>query len=153
MKINEVKNLEELAGFAKKYLGNLEVEAEESKASVVTLSGDLGAGKTTFVQRLAKELGVVEVVQSPTFTIYKVYSTQNEKFKSLVHMDAYRIEEESELKPLNFFALLKEPNTLICIEWPEKIKSAIPPGAFTLTFEHAGLDENSRKITEDRFGE
>lgn len=145
MKKIEILNLDELNAFALDFLASLEKSLAENAATVVTLTGDLGAGKTTFVQKLATALGVREVVQSPTFTIFKIYDTEHKLFKTLVHMDAYRIEDISELRPLNFYEILKSPNTLFCIEWAEKIKAAIPTSAVSLTFDHQSID--SRVVT------
>jgi len=120
-------------------------ESSQSEATVLTLSGNLGAGKTTLVQALACALGVVESVQSPTFVVMKQYRTNNATFTNLVHIDAYRIEDSTELETLHFSALLTQPSTLICIEWPEHIAGAIPASAQRLQL-HV-LDEQSRKIT------
>jgi tRNA threonylcarbamoyladenosine biosynthesis protein TsaE len=104
----------------------VETIPQRERATVLALSGDLGAGKTTFVQQLAKYLGVTEPVTSPTFTILKRYETNDKKFTTLFHMDAYRLESEAELEPLQFSELFDLPNTIICIEWAEKIQSALP---------------------------
>ena len=115
------------------------------KAVVVALSGNLGAGKTTFVQMLAKKLGIKEKVTSPTFTIFKVYEINDqENFSRLIHMDAYRIEDLSELKPLRFFELLEDKSNLLCIEWSEKIISALPKNIIKIHIEI--LDGGQRKI-------
>lgn len=110
------------------------------EATILVLTGDLGAGKTTFTQILAKQLGVKEVVQSPTFTIMKFYDTADSVFKQFIHMDAYRIEDILELKPLGLVELLKQPNTLICIEWGERIREALPQEITTLTINHQSSD-------------
>jgi tRNA threonylcarbamoyladenosine biosynthesis protein TsaE len=109
--------------------------SDSNKATVVALLGDLGVGKTTFVQSIAKELGVTELLTSPTFTILKRYETNNHKFKHLIHMDAYRIESKDELGPLRFEIMLQKPETLICIEWADKIESALPSDTHTFLLE------------------
>lgn len=119
-----------------------------SGATVLVLSGDLGAGKTTFTQALAARLGVLDVVQSPTFTIMKFYNTTDTDFKQLIHMDAYRIENISELKPLRFAELLKRPETLICIEWGERIAEVLPKEKISLTINHQSSD--MRLVTIER---
>lgn len=99
-----------------------------STASLVTLAGDLGAGKTTFTQQLAQQLGITEPVVSPTFGIMKSYELHDHpQFDRLVHIDAYRIEDISEAGPLRFEELFQAPRTLICLEWPEHIASILPP--------------------------
>ncbi len=95
-------------------------------AVVVTLSGDLGAGKTALTKVIASQLGVAETVGSPTFVVMRAYDTTDTDFTRLYHMDAYRIESETELVPLRFRELLSESHVLICIEWPEHIVSVIP---------------------------
>lgn len=114
-------------------------------ATVLALSGDLGAGKTTFVQLLAKQLGVIEVVTSPTYLIMRQYETKSSAFPGLVHMDAYRIDDLSELGPLRFSEILATPGLLLCIEWAEKIAAALPKAHQKLTFSVG--KEDTRTIT------
>lgn len=85
---------------------------------ILTLSGPLGAGKTSFVQALAKELGAKRVPKSPTFAMLHAYDI---KAGRLLHVDAYRIEDERDLLPLDLEDELLEPGTLLVIEWPEHI--------------------------------
>lgn len=103
-------------------------------ATIVGLVGDLGTGKTTFTQLLAKELGVSELVTSPTFLIMRSYKTTHPRFETLVHMDAYRIENVSELPPLGFSELLTDPTKLIVVEWADRIRNSLPPSTQYLTF-------------------
>ncbi|MEX0930847.1 MAG: tRNA (adenosine(37)-N6)-threonylcarbamoyltransferase complex ATPase subunit type 1 TsaE [Candidatus Paceibacterota bacterium] len=110
-------------------------------AVVLALSGELGTGKTTFVQTLARILGVKEVVTSPTFTIMKSYKTNNPRFKTLIHIDAYRIESIDEMRVLGFEALLQTNDTLLCIEWPERIHQLIPSDTVQILF---ALQEDTR---------
>lgn len=114
-------------------------------ARVITLSGDLGAGKTTFTQELAKKLGVVDVVTSPTFVIMRIYATTHHLFTRLVHIDAYRIESIREIEVLHILELFDDPKTIVCIEWPEKIKDVIPSHAVALTLTE--LTNNERVLT------
>lgn len=104
-----------------------------TKATVLALSGDLGAGKTTLVQKLASTFGVSDTVTSPTFVIMKFYETTSAVFSQLIHMDAYRLDDSTELRPLGFTELLTEPDTLICIEWAERIKAALPTNVLPVT--------------------
>lgn len=114
------------------------------KAIVVGLSGDLGAGKTTLVQALAKTLGVTETVTSPTFVIAKWYETNDLTWKTLIHIDAYRIEDEEELTVLGWEEMINTPETLIVVEWPEKIKGSLPPETIQVMITHK---DDSRHIT------
>lgn len=106
------------------------------KACVVCLEGDLGAGKTTLTQIIAKQLGVVDTVQSPTFVIKKTYKTNSPLFKNLVHMDAYRLENDPTVHTLRLDEDFAAPETLMMIEWPSMIKSIIPDGAVYITINH-----------------
>ena len=135
--------LSELPAFVDEFLANL--HASKENATVLALQGDLGAGKTTFVKALAKKLGVSETVTSPTFTIFQIYDTADTEWNKLIHMDAYRIDDRDELKPLRFAELLQEPETLFCIEWAEKLGDAIPVNTIKLSFS-ATEDEEMRII-------
>lgn len=133
-----ISSLPELEDYAKNVLE--EVSAlPRSGAVVLALQGDLGAGKTAFVKALAKQLGVVEHVTSPTFVIMKSYEgrgARGESFKTLVHIDAYRLESAHELEVLGWNELIADPDALIAIEWPEKVPGAMPAGAVWLEFKH-----------------
>ncbi len=105
-------------------------------AMVVALLGELGTGKTAFVQQVAYVLGVVDSITSPTFVIQKSYTTSDEDFKTLVHIDAYRIEDLKELSVLGFEKLLQKPHTLVLIEWANRIESLLPTDALCVSFLH-----------------
>jgi tRNA threonylcarbamoyladenosine biosynthesis protein TsaE len=137
---------EELDSFSAEVLEVLKERAVDGSI-VLALSGDLGAGKTTFVQALGRQLGIVEDITSPTFTIMKGYETTDDTFSQLVHIDAYRIEDESELGPLRFSEIITQPNTLICIEWAELIKGALPWNLVQLTL--SIKDETARTVLID----
>lgn len=122
----KIQTLPDWDSFAEELLSHFRVINEGTGPAVLVLSGDLGAGKTTFTQVLARKLGVREMVQSPTYTIMKKYETTDPDFASLVHMDAYRIEDVSELGPLRFAEVLGLPKTLLCIEWGERIRDLLP---------------------------
>lgn len=115
---------------------------------IVALYGELGSGKTTFVQGLAKGLGIEKRITSPTFTIihsYKLKSTsQNLKPNKFFHIDLYRTENISELRELGINELIDGKN-IIVIEWAEKMKELLPEKRIDIFFEY--LDENKRKIT------
>jgi len=116
----------------------------EAGSAVLALHGDLGAGKTTFVQEIARQLGVIETVTSPTFVIMKTYETESEHFEMLVHIDAYRIESLEEARPLKLAEVLVAPRTLVCIEWAERIAELLPKNTINLAL--TVIDESTRKI-------
>ncbi len=141
-----IKNLSELSIFSKslfEYLSNNECE----KARTIALSGDLGAGKTTLVQLLAKELSISEMVTSPTFTIMKIYPIDNHPlFKRLVHIDAYRIDEIDELRPLRLEDILVDKTNLVCIEWAERIASVLPTNTIKITIKNNPSEEREISV-------
>jgi tRNA threonylcarbamoyladenosine biosynthesis protein TsaE len=106
---------EGLQDFAHEFVADLPPRGPQ--AYVVGLQGGLGAGKTTFVQMVAKELGVAESVTSPTFVIAQNYTTSHPVFQHLVHMDAYRL---TPLEPdtIGFASALADPSNLIRVEGP-----------------------------------
>ena len=101
--------------------------------TILALQGDLGAGKTTFVQGLAKELGIREVLQSPTFTFCQIYEGSCE----LVHFDLYRLNKESDFLLLGFEEQF-DSKGIVVIEWPERIATLIPKTALLVTLAHSG---------------
>ena len=116
-----------------------------SGATLVTLTGELGAGKTAFVKAVAKAFGVEEVVNSPTFVLEKIYGLPKGPFKRLIHIDAYRLEKGEDLAPLGFDELMQDSGNLVMLEWPERVAGALPKPvrALTLTVE----PDNTRTIS------
>ena len=139
------KSPEETNQIASDFLNTLE---PISKATVVALQGELGAGKTAFAQEVGKILGVAENMRSPTFVIEKIYSINFNNFKRLIHVDAYRLEKESELLHLGWEDLIKEPENLVLIEWPENVAGVIPEDARRISFEF--IDDATRRISFDK---
>jgi tRNA threonylcarbamoyladenosine biosynthesis protein TsaE len=136
-------NLTEVATVARRALGAWESSPE--RATVVGLVGDLGAGKTTFVQALARELGVREPVTSPTFVLEKRYPLSGQAFRHLVHLDAYRLNTPDELIKIGWADLLAEAETLVLVEWADKITPILPRDAQLVKFKF--VDETTREIT------
>jgi tRNA threonylcarbamoyladenosine biosynthesis protein TsaE len=119
-----------------------------STATILALSGELGAGKTAFVKGLAKALGVRGVATSPTFVLLKKYRVAPSKtaqtgFHQLIHGDFYRLKNPADLAALKWSELLLEPKNLIVIEWPEQV-GGLGKKAKTISFKH--LNENEREI-------
>ncbi len=134
-------SLTETENFAKEFLNNLK---PSESATVVGLSGDLGSGKTTFVQAVARLLGVAEKVNSPTFVLMKRYTLHSIRYTSLIHIDAYRLENGSDLEKLRISEIFAEPKNLVFIEWPEIVQSALPKNIQILKFRF--VDETTREI-------
>lgn len=144
MKKWHVKEVGELEAVAKEVLTVLKERQDGSTAAVLALHGDLGAGKTTFMQTLARELGVSDTVVSPTFVIMKLYETTDETFPNLAHIDAYRIEDADEMRPLRFTELLEQPDAIIAIEWAEHISELLPEHSLHLSI---AIEGEERTIT------
>ncbi len=127
--------------------------AEELRGGeIICLAGDLGAGKTTFAQGLLKGLKIKGPYTSPTFAIVKEYKI-NLKFKisnlkllSVYHIDAYRITAK-DLLELGFGDFVGKKNTVVILEWPEKVKKIIPEDAVWINFRW--VNEKAREITFD----
>lgn len=129
---------------------------------ILALYGDLGSGKTTFVQGLAKGLGIQKRIISPTFVIIRVYdskfkrqnakvkpclpagrtTTQNLKF--FYHIDLYRTESLGDINRLGIMEIINNPENIVAIEWAEKIKSLLPKERIDIKCDY--IDENKRKI-------
>jgi len=111
--------------------------------TVLLLEGELGAGKTCFVRGLCEGLGGdPSQVNSPTFVIMQEYEIAQRR--RLVHVDAYRLAGEEELETIGWDELLKDTHAIIAIEWPSRIKNAIPEGAISILIDHIDID--SREI-------
>ncbi len=124
-----IRNLTELETEAWRFAGSFAPQKEG--ATLVTLSGELGAGKTAFTQEVARALGIEDTVTSPTFVLEKIYALPKlghpmSKFERLVHIDAYRLESGKELIPLGFDELMEDAGNLILLEWPEKVADMLP---------------------------
>jgi len=117
---------------------------ESTHTHIIALEGDLGSGKTAFVKNIATILGVTERVASPTFVIQKIYSVHARGFETMVHIDAYRIEHEDEMKTIGWDAIIANQKNLILIEWPERLLGLIPPNTIHVVFKW--IDETTRAI-------
>ncbi len=107
--------------------------------TVLALSGQLGAGKTTFVQGLAEGLGITEPVQSPTFILLNLY-------EGLAHFDLYRLKTADDFTALGFHEYFHS-GVLCAIEWPERIQELLPPGTVHIHFEYAANGGRIANIT------
>ena len=126
---------------AKKILKN----RQNKKAQVLALYGDLGAGKTTFLQGFAKGLGIKERVLSPTFVIFKKFKIQDSFFNLFYHVDCYRLKDSKDLLGLGFEEFSSNSKNIIAIEWAEIIEDILPENKISIHFEFK--DEKKRIIT------
>ncbi|MBI4407208.1 MAG: tRNA (adenosine(37)-N6)-threonylcarbamoyltransferase complex ATPase subunit type 1 TsaE [Candidatus Kerfeldbacteria bacterium] len=100
--------------FARKLVAGL------TTGGALLLAGELGSGKTTFVQGLAEALGIQRTITSPTFTLLNLYDTHHPVIHQLVHLDLYRIEDSSMITELDLPTWLANPRALVVVEWPER---------------------------------
>jgi tRNA threonylcarbamoyladenosine biosynthesis protein TsaE len=159
------KSLKESAKFAEAFVGNLIISKNKLKsATVVGLSGDLGTGKTAFTQAAAKHLGIKSKVNSPTFVIMKRYPIRagntlralaisdgaspikHHQFKFLYHLDAYRLKNAKELLHLGWREMVKNPENIIFIEWPENVKTVMPKKYHKIRISHTKEGYRNFKI-------
>ena len=112
------------------------------KGDVVCLQGDLGAGKTTFVQGVAQGWGSLDAVTSPTFILVNMYRRADGR--QLFHMDAYRLDSSAEAEELDIEAMLAQGSLLI--EWPERMEGLIPVDRMWLQLEYLDDEQRQRRI-------
>ena len=131
-----------------------EFAAALSPDTTLALHGNLGVGKTTFVQGLARGLGLTEPVTSPTFNIYTVHHASRAgkagpkrvpAGPTLVHLDAYRLESGRQVEDLLLEDFLESP-WYLAVEWPEKIADWLPPGALHLDLGIAPDERHTLKL-------
>ena len=111
--------------------------------STLALHGNLGVGKTTFVQGLAQGLGIREPVTSPTFNIFSLHRGRTH----LLHLDAYRLESAQQVEDLLLADFMISPWCL-AVEWPEKIADWLPPGTLHLDLGIAPDERHTLKLRE-----
>ena len=141
--------------FAQLRSGVITSSAEETQAlasefaaalppdATLALHGDLGVGKTTFVQGLARGFGILEHVTSPTFTIF----TLHRGTRTLVHLDAYRLDRAAQLDSLMLEDFLTPPYCL-AVEWPENIAAWLPPTTLHLDLGIAADERHTLRLRE-----
>jgi len=125
---------------AKEILGT----KNKKRAFVLGLKGDLGGGKTTFLQGLARGLGVKEKILSPTFVLIKKFHVPRSIFHDFYHIDCYRIQKPKEILDLGFKKIISNPQNIVAVEWADRIRKILPKDTIRINFEF--VDQNTRKI-------
>lgn len=139
------QKLGEKIGVALRTSGNQpKADRPLGEATIITLTGELGSGKTTFVQGFAKGLGLPHRVLSPTFILMRRYALQSLHFDWLYHIDLYRLEKNTEIDSLGLGEIFRDPRSIVLIEWPERLGILLPDIRTDITFEV--IDELVRKI-------
>lgn len=141
-------NLEETYRLAEGFVRDLGTKnlSRGKGATIVGLYGDLGAGKTSFTQGVAKAFGIKDYVTSPTFVLEKIYKLgKGFAYEHLIHIDCYRLNGAKEMSALGWDELIREPKNIILIEWPERIEDILPKEMIKIYFE-TGEKENVREV-------
>jgi len=121
---------------------SLLLSVPRKRALVVALKGELGAGKTTFVQGIAKGLGVQEKILSPTFVVVKSYPVLRAE-RMFYHIDCYRVERVHDLVVLGWGEIVEDMQNIVVIEWPERIQALLPRNRIKVEFTSKGVHERT----------
>lgn len=131
------KNYKETQKLGEKFAKKILKIPQQKSAVVLGLQGNLGGGKTTFLQGFAKGLQIKEKILSPTFVILK-------RFKNFYHIDCYRLKNEKDILELGFKEIISNPKNIVAIEWPERVKKVLPKDLIEINFKF--IDENKREV-------
>ena len=118
-----------------------------NKAVIIGLTGNLGGGKTTFLQGFAKGLGIKEKILSPTFVILKRFvipAKAGIQVRNFYHIDCYRLKKSEDILELGFGKIISDPKNIVAIEWPERIKKVLPKNTIFIDFKF--VDEKTREV-------
>lgn len=140
--IIEVKSVTEMQEFGQRLAHVLH------GGEIIELVGDMGAGKTTLTKGIAKGLGIDDDIQSPSFTINRIYSVNDEV--TLAHYDFYRLNDAGIMQQ-ELSEAISDPHTIVIIEWADIVKDVLPTDRLTLHI--TATSENSRRIVMDAIGE
>lgn len=102
-------------------------------SNIICLWGELGSGKTTFVQGLARSFGITSRLLSPTFIIVRRYSIPK-KEKYFYHLDLYRMTGKEDALSLGFTEMIAESESFVVIEWPERLEEMLPKHRLDIRF-------------------
>lgn len=139
MKSIRTENIDQTFDFARK------IGKDLKGGEVLALHGELGSGKTTFTQGLARTLGIKQHVISPTFLIIKQYTVEDHPgVRTLYHVDLYRLEDEIQVRDIGLKEMLEDDRGVVVIEWPERMGKLLPVDAKHFYFSF--IEENTREI-------
>jgi tRNA threonylcarbamoyladenosine biosynthesis protein TsaE len=116
-----------------------------SSALVLALTGDLGSGKTTFIQGFCKGAGIKKRITSPSFVLTKSYKLKTKSYKKIYHIDCYRIQKPKEILRLGFKEIINNPQNIVLIEWANRIKKVLSRNIVWISFGY-GKKINQRSI-------
>lgn len=122
----------------------------EKNAVVLGLMGNLGGGKTTFLQGFAKGLKIKEKILSPTFVIlkhFKINKSVSKQFRDYYHIDCYRLNDGKDILEMDFKKIIFNSENIVAIEWSEKVKKLLPRDSIVINFKF--VDKNKREINFD----
>ncbi|OGH15091.1 MAG: tRNA (adenosine(37)-N6)-threonylcarbamoyltransferase complex ATPase subunit type 1 TsaE [Candidatus Levybacteria bacterium RIFCSPHIGHO2_01_FULL_37_33] len=139
----ETQNLGE--NFARILLAQAVQGVSLSRDNVVALYGNLGSGKTTFVQGLARGFGIRKRIISPTFVFVRQYKVSPPRCNTFYHVDLYRIENQREIEGMGLREIINDGKNTIVIEWAEKMQNLLPKKRWDVEFKDLG--GSKRKIT------
>lgn len=126
----------------------MKIASQLSGGEVICLYGDLGAGKTTFVNGMVNYYLPETRVLSPTFIIVRHYLINHNNLRHFLHVDLYRLKNLPEIESLGLEDYLHKSDTIMAIEWPERMKDLLPEKIIEVRF--SGIEENERKIKIDK---
>ncbi len=132
--------------FAKAFVMDILRGRRSSRPLVLGLKGDLGSGKTTFIQAFIRELGVRKRITSPTFLIIRHYKLKTGKYKYIYHIDAYRLNKAKELLDLGFGDIIRDQRNIVLVEWADKVKNILPSKTIWISFGY-GSQKSERIIS------
>lgn len=140
------KSAEETKKFGEKFGHSFLAGEGADRPRVVCLWGELGSGKTTFVQGVAKGLGISARLLSPTFIIVRHYQIPDNPFR-MYHLDLYRINHEEDAVAVGFPDMIADPHAIVIVEWPERLGRLLPEKRVDIRFESLDNGHHSLAVT------
>ena len=139
---------EETRALGQKLTRNFLKKRSPRKALIISCEGELGTGKTTFIQGVARGFGIKEQIKSPTFVILRQHRLPQEVagFETFYHLDCYRLKGARDILNLGFKDLICDPKNVIVIEWANRIKKCLPAESLRVKFRHLGNQKREIRI-------